>query len=119
MRKTAILVAAVMAIAILLAAGMTVLPVSASTILETQGNPCSTTEEGGSGSGGDTWIDCDFEGVGKLKVSQSHPCIAEQNGGDGDISIDCDFEGVGEIEVESEDTPPNGSPPTDFVLPIQ
>jgi hypothetical protein len=119
MRKTAILVAAVMAIAILLAAGMTVLPVSASTILETQGNPCSTTEEGGSGSGGDTWIDCDFEGVGKLKISQSHPCsTTQQNGGDSDVSIDCDFEGVGELEVETEDTAQNG-PPMDLIIPIQ
>jgi hypothetical protein len=117
MRKTAILVAAVVAIATLLAAGITGLPVRASTIQETQGSPCSTTEEGG--SGGDTWIDCDFEGVGKLKISQSHPCsTTQQNGGDSDVSIDCDFEGVGELEVETEDTAQNG-PPMDLIIPIQ
>jgi hypothetical protein len=107
MRKTAILMAFLLGIATLLAAGMTVLPVSASTIEETEGNPCSTTEIGG----GDVVIDCDFEGIGSLEVSQTYPCsTTEQGGGDGDVWIDCDFEGIGELEVETEGTPSNGPP---------
>jgi hypothetical protein len=102
MRKTAILMAALLGIITLLAAGMTVLPASASTIEETQGSPCSTTEIGG----GDVVIDCDFEGIGSLEISQTYPCsTTEQGGGDGDVWIDCDFEGIGELEVETEDTP--------------
>jgi hypothetical protein len=100
MRKTAILVAAVVAIATLLATGMTILPGSASTTEETQGNPCSTTEIGG----GDVVIDCDFEGIGSLEISQTYPCsTTEQGSGDGNVWIDCDFEGIGELEAESED----------------
>jgi hypothetical protein len=97
MRKTAILMAVVVTIVTLLAAGITVPPGSASTIEETQGSPCSTTEIGG----GDVVIDCDFEGIGSLEVSQTYPCsTTEQGSGDGDVWIDCDFEGIGELEVE-------------------
>jgi hypothetical protein len=96
MTKTVILMAAI-AIVTLLAAGITVLPGSASTIEETQGSPCSTTEI----DGGDVVIDCDFEGIGSLEVSQTHPCsTTEQGSGEGDVWIDCDFEGIGELEVE-------------------
>jgi hypothetical protein len=97
MRETGILMASLLGIATLLAVGTTVLPVSASTIEETQGSPCSSTEIGG----GDVVIDCDFEGIGSLEVSQTYPCsTTEQGSGDGDVWIDCDFEGIGELEVE-------------------
>ena len=101
--------AALLGIATLLAAGMTVLPASASTMEETQGSPCSTTEQGG--GDGNTWIECDFEGIGSLEISQAHPCFTtEPGGGDDDIRIDCDFEGIGSLEVGTEGTPPNGPP---------
>jgi hypothetical protein len=107
MRKAAILVAALLAIATLLAAGIPVLPGSASTIQEAQENPCSTIEL----DGGDVVIDCDFEGIGSLELSQTYPCsTTEQGGGDGNIWIDCDFEGIGELEADTEGTSSNGPP---------
>jgi hypothetical protein len=58
--------AAVLAVATLLAAGLTVPPGS---VQEAQANPCSTTEEGG----GDVDVDfnCDFEGIGSLEITEA------------------------------------------------
>jgi hypothetical protein len=58
--------AAVLAVATVLAAGLAVLP---SSLQEAQGNPCSTTEEGG----GDVDVDfnCDFEGIGSLEITEA------------------------------------------------
>ena len=58
--------AAVLAVATVLAAGLTVLPAS---VQEAQANPCSTTAQGGSPSE-DITLDCDFEGIGSLEIEE-------------------------------------------------
>ena len=55
--------AAVLAAATVLTAGLTVLPGS---VQEAQANPCSSEEEGGGDA--DIEIDCDFEGIGSLTI---------------------------------------------------
>ena len=64
MKKTTVLLAAVLAVSTVLAAGLMTLPGS---VQEAQANPCSTSAQGGSPSG-DTEIDCDFEGIGSLTI---------------------------------------------------
>jgi hypothetical protein len=63
MNKT-IFIAALLAAATLLAAGLVVFPGS---VQEAQANPCSSVLTGGAGEA-DTEIDCDFEGIGSLEI---------------------------------------------------
>jgi hypothetical protein len=58
MKKTTVLMAAVLAVATVLAAGLTVLP---SSVQEAQANPCSNQGNGGTVTTGDDQ-DCDFTG---------------------------------------------------------
>jgi hypothetical protein len=60
----AIFIAAMLAVATVLAAGLTVLP---SSVQEAAANPCSTEVEGGAGEV-DTEYNCDFEGIGSLEI---------------------------------------------------
>ena len=64
MKKT-ILVAAILAVAAVLAAGLAVLPGS---VQEAQANPCSV--EGGQNANAAD-LDCDFEGIGSLEIEES------------------------------------------------
>ncbi|MGI0002552.1 MAG: hypothetical protein ACRD42_05680 [Nitrososphaeraceae archaeon] len=64
MKKTTVLMAAVLAVATVLAAGLTVLP---SSVQEAQANPCSNNLEAEEGSQGNSLQqneeqDCDFTG---------------------------------------------------------
>ena len=65
MNKT-IFIAAVLAVATLLAAGLVVFPGS---VQEAQANPCSTEAESVSGDV-DTEYNCDFEGIGSLVIEE-------------------------------------------------
>jgi len=67
--KSSILMAAVLAVATVLAAVLTVLP---SSIQEAQANPCSVYT-GGSETEGDVDADlnCDFEGIGSIDIEES------------------------------------------------
>ena len=58
-----IFIAAVLAAATLLAAGLVVFPGS---IQEAQANPCSSEEEGGGDV--DAELNCDFTGIGSLEI---------------------------------------------------
>jgi hypothetical protein len=58
-----IFIAAVLAAATLLAAGLVVFPGS---IQEAQANPCSSEEEGGGDA--DVELNCDFTGIGSLEI---------------------------------------------------
>jgi hypothetical protein len=58
--------AAVLALATVLAAGLAVLP---SSVQEAQANPCSTTEEGDVDV--DVDFNCDFEGIGSLEITEA------------------------------------------------
>ncbi len=62
-KKTTVLMAAVLAVATVLAAGLAVLP---SSVEDAQANPCSTEAE----NTGDveTEYNCDFEGIGSLTI---------------------------------------------------
>jgi hypothetical protein len=60
-----IFIAAVLAAATLLAAGLVVFPGS---IQEAQANPCSSTEEGGGDA--DVEFNCDFTGIGSLDIEE-------------------------------------------------
>jgi hypothetical protein len=65
MNKT-IFIAAVLAAATLLAAGLVVFPGS---VQEAQANPCSAEVEGGAGEV-DNEFNCDFEGIGSLEIEE-------------------------------------------------
>jgi hypothetical protein len=60
----AIFIAAMLAVATVLAAGLTVLP---SSVQEAAANPCSTEVEGGA-TEVETEYNCDFEGIGSLEI---------------------------------------------------
>ena len=62
-KKTTVLMAAVLAVATVLAVGLAVLPGS---VQEAQANPCSTSEQGGGDVDAD--FNCDFEGIGSLTI---------------------------------------------------
>ena len=64
-KKTTVLMAAVLAVATVLAAGLVAFPGS---IQEAQANPCSTEAE----NTGDveTEYNCDFEGIGSLEIEE-------------------------------------------------
>jgi hypothetical protein len=67
-RKTTGLMAAVLAMTTLLAAGLTVLPGS---VLEAQANPCSNnaqTIEASESGDLENEIECEFENIGKLVI---------------------------------------------------
>jgi hypothetical protein len=64
-KKTTILLAAVLAAATLLAAGLVVFPGS---VQEAQANPCSTEAENAGDV--DTEYNCDFEGIGSLEIEE-------------------------------------------------
>jgi hypothetical protein len=66
MKKTTVLMAAVLAIAAVLAAGLTVLP---SSVQEAQANPCSVA--GGNGPSGDLDLDFECEFNGHIEVTES------------------------------------------------
>jgi hypothetical protein len=59
MKKTTILMAAALAAATLLAAGLTVLP---SSVVEAQANPCSVGTGNGPGEDLDADFECEFNG---------------------------------------------------------
>jgi hypothetical protein len=59
-----IFIAAMLAVATVLAAGLTLLP---SSVQEAHANPCSTEVEGGA-TEVDTEYNCDFEGIGSLEI---------------------------------------------------
>jgi hypothetical protein len=63
MKKT-IFIAAMLAVATVLAAGLIAFPGS---IQEAQANPCSTEVEGGA-TEVETEYNCDFEGIGSLEI---------------------------------------------------
>ena len=63
-KKTTVLMAAVIAVATILAAGLVVFPGS---VQEAQANPCSTVVEGNAG-GVEPEYNCDFEGIGSLEI---------------------------------------------------
>ena len=68
MKKTNLLVAAVIAVASVIVAGLTVLPGS---VQEAQANPCSDIGQSNSAffaEEQDNEIDCDWEGIGELEV---------------------------------------------------
>ena len=65
MNKT-IFIAAMLAAATLLAAGLVVFPGS---VQEAQANPCSTEIEGNAG-GVEPEYNCDFEGIGSLTIEE-------------------------------------------------
>jgi hypothetical protein len=78
MKNKTVLMAAVLAVATVLAAGLTVLPNS---VQEAQANPCSIQANGPGGIAGgqqsenddseaDLDTDCDFEGVGSLQFEE-------------------------------------------------
>jgi hypothetical protein len=71
MNKT-IFVAAVLAAATLLAAGLEVFPGS---VQEAQANPCSTAVGGAEDV--DTDFNCDFEGIGSLTIVESGGGLTE------------------------------------------
>jgi hypothetical protein len=64
MKNKTILMAAVLAVATVLAAGLTVLP---STVQEAQANPCSVDADS---NANDADLDCDFEGIGSLEIEE-------------------------------------------------
>ena len=71
MNKT-IFIAAMLAVATVLAVGLTVLP---SSIQEVHANPCSVQANGPGGvdvsNGGEVGdFDCDFEGIGELEIAE-------------------------------------------------
>jgi hypothetical protein len=71
MKKT-IFIAAMLAVATVLAAGLTVLP---SSVQDVQANPCSIKANGPGGltveNGGEVGdFDCDFEGIGSLEIEE-------------------------------------------------
>jgi hypothetical protein len=78
MKNKTVLMAAVLAVATVLAVGLTVLP---SSIQEAQANPCSVQANGPGGIAGgqnsgnddseaDLETDCDFEGVGSITLEE-------------------------------------------------
>jgi hypothetical protein len=64
-KKTTVLMAAVLAVATVLAAGLTVLP---SSVQEAQANPCSVDADS---NANDAHLNCDFEGIGSLEIEES------------------------------------------------
>jgi hypothetical protein len=66
MKKTTVLMAAVIAVATVLAAGLVAFPGS---IQEAQANPCSAEVEGGAGEV-ENEFNCDFEGIGSLEIEE-------------------------------------------------
>jgi hypothetical protein len=62
-KKTTVLMAAVLAVATVLAAGLTVLP---SSVQEAQANPCSVEAN----NANDADLDCEFEGIGSLEIEE-------------------------------------------------
>jgi hypothetical protein len=70
MKKITVLMAAVLAVATVLAAGLTVLP---SSVQEAQANPCQYVNPNGEvtqGGENDVHLDCDFEGIGSLEIGE-------------------------------------------------
>lgn len=63
--KKTVLLAAMLAVATVLAAGLAVLP---SSVEDAQANPCSTEAEGSEFVF--TESDCDFEGIGSLEIEE-------------------------------------------------
>jgi hypothetical protein len=73
MKKTTVLMVAVLAIATVLAAGRTAVLGS---IQEAQANPCSTEIEGNAG-GVEPEYNCDFEGIGSLTIVEGGGGLTE------------------------------------------
>jgi hypothetical protein len=73
MKKATILMVAVVAVATVFAAGLTVLP---SSVREAQANPCST-EVGGNAGGVEPEYNCDFEGIGSLIIVEGGGGLTE------------------------------------------
>ncbi|MGI0001849.1 MAG: hypothetical protein ACRD42_02095 [Nitrososphaeraceae archaeon] len=66
MKKTTVLMAAVLAVATVLAAGLTVLP---SSVQEAQANPCSEIDQNNGGEDDlENEVDCDWENNGSYEV---------------------------------------------------
>jgi hypothetical protein len=69
-----IFIAAMLAVATVLAAGLTVLPGS---VQEAQANPCQYVNPNGQSDNSnddnvnDVELDCDFEGIGSLEIEES------------------------------------------------
>jgi hypothetical protein len=61
-KKTTVLMAAVLAVATVLAAGLVVFPGS---VQEAQANPCSVDADN---NANDADLDCDFEGIGSIDI---------------------------------------------------
>ena len=75
MEKTTILMAAVLALTTVLAAGITVLTGS---VQEVQANPCSTYYIDGTAPvrpNIDAEYNCDFEGIGSLEIDQDESMV--------------------------------------------
>jgi len=72
MKNKTILMAAVLAAATLLAAGLVMFPGS---VQEAQANPCSTEAEVAGDV--DTEFDCDFEGIGSIVIVESDGGLTE------------------------------------------
>jgi hypothetical protein len=75
MKKTTILMAAVLALTTVLVAGITVLTGS---VQEAQANPCSTYYVDGTAPVGpniDAEYNCDFEGIGSLEIDQDESMV--------------------------------------------
>jgi hypothetical protein len=64
MKNKTVLMAAVLAVATVLAAGLTVLP---SSVQEAQANPCSVDADN---NANDAELNCDFEGIGSLEIEE-------------------------------------------------
>ena len=65
MKNKTILMAAVLAAATLLAAGLVMFPGS---VQEAQANPCSTETEGAIFA--ESELNCDFEGIGSIEIEE-------------------------------------------------
>jgi type 1 fimbria pilin len=63
-KKTTVLMAAVLAVATVLAAGLVVFPGS---VQEAQANPCSVDADS---NANDADLDCDFEGIGSIELEE-------------------------------------------------
>jgi hypothetical protein len=72
MKKITVLMAAVLAVATVLAAGLTVLP---SSVQEAQANPCSTYDTDTVPVDIDAEYNCDFAGIGSLEIDEGENMV--------------------------------------------
>jgi hypothetical protein len=107
MSKT-VFVAAVLAAATLVAAGLVMFP---SSVQEAQANnPCITNAE----------LDCDLEGIGSLETD-ADTCSTTDPQNANAANVDCDFKWIGDlkINVHSNDILVDNFPLGELPLPIQ